>query len=222
MNIPFPPYHLGLGELLGVIGALFSVATIWMQTMIPLRLAGIASNAFFLGYGLLAPAYPTFVLYLVLLPVNCFRLYQMTELVREAREASEGNDLSMKWLRAFMTKRQYRKGDILFSKGETAEEMFYVLSGSYLVNEINVNIGPGGLIGELAFLTPENRRTMSVECTEDGDMLTIPYDKVRELYLQNPTFGFYFLRVAAERLLQNIARLESKAKLDIAVAQQTT
>ena len=100
--------------------------------------------------------------------------------------------------------------------------MFYVLSGSYLVTEINVTIGPGGLIGELAFLTPENRRTMSVECTEDGDMLTIPYDIVRELYLQNPTFGFYFLRVATERLLQNIARLESKAKLEIGVAQQTT
>jgi len=219
VSIPFPPYHLGWGEIMGVLGALFFVATIWMQTMIPLRLANIASNFFFLGYGLLAPAYPTFLMYLVLLPVNCFRLYEMFKLVREAREASEGNDLSMKWLRPFMAKRVYRKGEVVFAKGETADEMYYVLSGSCLVNDINVTIGSGSLIGELAFLAPDNRRTQTVECLEDSELLTIPYDKVRELYLQNPTFGFYFLRVASERLFQNVARMEAKAKLAAATQQ---
>jgi len=213
VDIPFPPYHLGVGELLGLIGALFFVATMWMQTMIPLRLANIASNFFFIGYGVLAPAYPTFVMYLVLLPVNCFRLYEMIKLVREAREASEGNDLSMKWLRTFMSKRVYRKGDVLFAKGETGEEMFYILSGACLVSELNARIGPGSLIGELAFLAPDKRRTHTVECIEESELLTIPYDKVRELYLQNPTFGFYFLRVASERLFENVARMETRAKL---------
>jgi hypothetical protein len=40
-------------------------------------------------------------------------------------------------------------------------------------------------------------------------VLTISYDKVQELYFQNPTFGFYFLRLATGRLLQNVARLEA-------------
>jgi hypothetical protein len=40
-------------------------------------------------------------------------------------------------------------------------------------------------------------------------VLTITYDKVQELYFQNPTFGFYFLRLTTERLLQNVARLEA-------------
>src|SRR5206468_455021 len=35
------------------------------------------------------------------------------------------------------------------------------------------------------------------------------YKKVQELYFQNPTFGFYFLRLTTERLLQNVARLEA-------------
>jgi CRP/FNR family cyclic AMP-dependent transcriptional regulator len=39
-------------------------------------------------------------------------------------------------------------------------------------------------------------------------VLAISYDKVRELYFQNPSFGFYFLRVASERLLQNVNRME--------------
>ncbi len=29
-----------------------------------------------------------------------------------------------------------------------------------------------------------------------------------EIYFQNPEFGYYFLRLSSDRLLQNIARLE--------------
>jgi len=38
--------------------------------------------------------------------------------------------------------------------------------------------------------------------------MTITYDKVRELYFQNPEFGFYFLRLIGERLLNNLKRAE--------------
>ena len=39
-------------------------------------------------------------------------------------------------------------------------------------------------------------------------MLTIPYDEVRSLYFENPEFGFYFLRLSSDRLLQSVARAE--------------
>ncbi len=39
--------------------------------------------------------------------------------------------------------------------------------------------------------------------------MTITYDKLLELYFQNPEFGYYFLRLSSERLLQNVARLEA-------------
>ena len=41
-------------------------------------------------------------------------------------------------------------------------------------------------------------------------MLVITYDKVSELYFQNPSFGFYFLKLSSERLLQNVRRLEGE------------
>ena len=47
-----------------------------------------------------------------------------------------------------------------------------------------------------------------MECVESGDVLTITYDRLLEIYFQNPKFGYYFLRLSSERLLQNIARLE--------------
>ena len=39
-------------------------------------------------------------------------------------------------------------------------------------------------------------------------MLAITYERLLEIYFQNPEFGYYFLRLSTERLLQNIARLE--------------
>jgi hypothetical protein len=43
-------------------------------------------------------------------------------------------------------------------------------------------------------------------------VLTATYVQVRELYFQNPQFGFYFyfLRLTSERLFENIERLEQE------------
>jgi len=62
---------------------------------------------------------------------------------------------------------------------------------------------------EHCFLAPDNQRTQSVECNEDGEVLTISYERLLELYFQNPEFGYYFLRLTSERLLQSVARLEA-------------
>jgi CRP-like cAMP-binding protein len=97
---------------------------------------------------------------------------------------------------------------VLFRKGEAANEMFIVVTGAFLVTELGMELPPGQVFGELGFLSKNNRRTQTVECTEDGDVLTITYDKLLELYFQNPEFGYYFLRLTSERLLQNMARLE--------------
>jgi CRP-like cAMP-binding protein len=150
----------------------------------------------------------TFFLYLLLLPINSVRLYQMLKLVKKARISAEG-DLSMAWLEPYMTGRKYKKGDVLFRRGDKANEMFIVGTGSFLVTELGIQLPPGRLFGELGFLSPRNRRTQTVECVESGQLLTITYDKLLELYFQNPEFGYYFLRLTSERLLQNMARLEA-------------
>jgi CRP-like cAMP-binding protein len=199
--------RVNFAAIFGFIGAGFYVVTYYMKTMVPLRIIGIIANLFFLAYGYFYPSYPTFLLYLGILPINCLRLVEMRRLIRQVRESSR-SDLGMDWLKPFMKKRTYKKGDVLFRKGDRAHEMFYVVTGKFLVTEIGVTIPPGQVFGELGFLAPGNRRTSSIECVETGGVLTITYDKVQELYFQNPTFGFYFLRLTTERLLQNITRLE--------------
>ena len=199
--------HINFASMCALIGAGFYAATLLMRTMVPLRVFGIISALFFMAYGALAGAMSTFLMYLLLLPINSWRLFQMRNLVKKARVAAQG-DLSMDWLKPFMNRRSYRRGDVLFRKGQPANEMHLTVSGKFLVTEIGVELPPGRLMGELGFLTSNNRRTQTVECIENGEVLTITYDRLLEIYFQNPEFGYYFLRLTSDRLLQNIARLE--------------
>src|SRR5262245_917387 len=210
--------NINVTNLLALTGATLYVATLMVRTIVPLRVLGIISMLFFIAYGALAGAVATFFLYLLSLPINIIRLHQMLNLVKKARLSAQG-DLSLDWLKPFMTQRKYKTGELLFHKGDAANEMFYTVTGKFLVKEIGVELPAGRIMGELGFLTPKNRRTQSVECIDSGEVLTITYDKLLELYFQNPEFGYYFLRLTSERMLQNIARLEgviaeNKAQLD--------
>src|SRR6266496_3233720 len=200
--------HLNFAVVFAVIDGMFYVVTYYMKTMLPLRIVGIIGNLFYIAYGFFYPYYFVLFLYLGILLINFYRLIEMRRLIEQVKQ-STNTDQSMDWLKPFMTKRTYKKGRVLFRKGDRAYEMFYVVSGQFLVSEIGVTIPSGQVFGELGMLAPDNRRTSSVECVESGVVLTITYDKVQELYFQNPTFGFYFLRLTTERLLQNITRLET-------------
>lgn len=195
-------------DALGYLAALLVLATFSMQTMLPLRMTGIASNCVFIAYGYFTAAWPVVALHLILLPLNSLRLYQMLQLVRKVQEASRG-DLSMDWLKPHMTKLRHGAGQIVFRKGDVAEQMYFTLTGRYRLVEISSEINPGQVIGELGFLAPENRRTQTFECIEDGELLMISYADLRQLYFQNPKFGFYFLQLVSERLFRDIRRLEA-------------
>ncbi|TMJ89015.1 MAG: cyclic nucleotide-binding domain-containing protein, partial [Alphaproteobacteria bacterium] len=120
-----------VANMFALMGAIFFVTTLLMRTMVPLRVAGIVSDVFFIGYGVLSSTVTTLILYVLLLPINIFRLAQMLRLVKRARIAAQG-DLSMDWLKPFMTRRKYNKGDVLFRKGDHANEMFFTVTGKFL------------------------------------------------------------------------------------------
>src|SRR3954467_12569404 len=200
--------NITLANMFAVVGVIFFVATLLMQTMVPLRVANMIGCAFFAVFGALTGAITTFLLYFLMVPINAYRLRQMLVLVKKARSATQG-DASMEWLKPFMTERKYRAGDVLFKKDDAAHEMLLTVTGKFLVREISVELPPGRLMGEFGFLTPDNRRTATIECIEDGHVLTITYDKLLEIYFQNPQFGYYFLGLTSQRLLENIARLEA-------------
>jgi len=189
--------------------SIFVIATTTMRTMIPLRVFGIITNIILIVTSVISHTYPTLVLHAILLPLNAYRLHQMLQLVREVKKSVNG-DLSMDWLKPFMTERQCQTGEVLFYKNEKAEHLYYIVSGRYRLVESGIEIPTGILVGELGMLSPANERTQTLECIEAGMVLSCSYRKVEELYVQNPEFGFYFLRLASARLFQNIERLEQR------------
>ena len=208
------------GDFVGYAAAVLVFATFWMKTMIPLRLLGLASNVLFIGYGYLSGAYPPLVLHILLLPLNVMRLHQMLQLTRQVARASAG-DLDMDWLKPFTSSYAMNAGDLLFRKGEPADRMFFVVSGRCRLVETGVDIVPGAVVGELALLSPDKTRTQTLQCLDAGKLLEITYSQLRQLYFQNPKFGFYFIELISRRLFENIARLESEiADLRAAAAAQ--
>jgi CRP-like cAMP-binding protein len=109
-----------------------------------------------------------------------------------------------------MTERNCAAGEILFYKDEKAEDMLYIVSGRFKLIESGIELPVGAIVGELGMLSPSNVRTQSLECIEAGLILSVSYAKVEELYVQNPAFGFYFLKLASARLFQNLGTLEQR------------
>ena len=192
-------------ELLGYLGALLTLATFSMKTMVHLRVAGIAANIAFVAYGALGSVHPVLLLHLVLLPLNAWRLQQLLRLTREIREAS-AHGLSVDWLKPYTRCKSVRTGQTLFRRGDAATDVLFVLSGQFRAVEADVPLSKGDVFGELGLISRERRRTQTVVCEQDGVLLQITYDEVRQLYFQNPKFGFFFLELVAERLMRDANR----------------
>lgn len=196
-----------VAEFAGYVAAVLVFLTFYMKTMIPLRVVGICSNGAFIIYGYLGGLYPVLILHLILLPLNAWRLREMLRLTKQVRAAAQ-SDLNMDWLKPFTSSRRMAAGDVLFRKGDTAGAIYVIVCGRCRVSELGIDILPGQVVGELALLTPSQTRTQTLECVEDGEVLQITYEQVKQLYFQNPQFSFYFLQLATRRLFENVARLE--------------
>ena len=205
LNLPWFDYVGYLGMLLGLI----SMA---MRTIIPLRLFAIGA-CFCLGtFALLREAWPTLVVNAVTIPVLGWRTREMWLLTRRAGRAASGQTLSIDWLLPFMHPRTIRAGETLFKRGDDAGEMFYIAEGQLRLVAYNVLLGPGEVVGEIAMFSPTRRRTRTVVAETDARLLSIGESELKQLYYQNPHFGFYLIQLVTRRLVTNMERLEEKVQ----------
>jgi len=198
-------------EFFGFAAAAAALYGTYARTIIPLRIAAILANAFAITYALIRGTYPTILLNAVLLPINVIRLRAMWNLVHEVEAAVKG-DLNVEWLRPYMRPQNFRAGDYLMRQGEVANEAFYILAGEVELVEIGRTVGANTLLGEIGLFTPGNRRTMSVRCKTDVHTAMITYEQFKQLYFQNPEFGFSLLRLIVARLHDD-AEIPRQAKL---------
>ncbi len=203
------PQHVLALCAAGLAGA-FTVSSSFVKTMVPLRWLAVFSNCGFLAYGVLHPSFVMALMHGVLLPINCVRLREMIQLTRRVHVATKNTDRSGIWLRPYMKSSRRKAGEVLFRQGDEAEHLYILVEGRVDFPEINASVVPGEIFGEIAFFSPERRRTLTARCGEDCVLLSIDQSTVRQLYFQNPGFGFEIVGLIAGRLSADVARLRAQ------------
>jgi CRP-like cAMP-binding protein len=124
----------------------------------------------------------------------------MMRLTRRVRAAEIASDQSGLWLRPYMKPRQLKKGTVLFRKGDLADQLYCLVDGQIELDDIGVMLEPGKIFGEIAFFAPDKRRTHTARCVSECTVLTVDEATLKQLYFQNPSFGFHLIGLVAGRL----------------------
>jgi CRP/FNR family transcriptional regulator, cyclic AMP receptor protein len=186
------------------------VAASFVRTMVPLRAFTVASNVVFLIGAALAPDMAHVVLYLVLIPVNSYRLVEIKRLTRHVENLSSKGDLSGIWLKPYMHSKRMPAGSVLFQRGDHADALYLLVEGQLELVEIGKSQAAGELFGEISFFSPDRRRTLTARCVTQCVVLSIGEEAFKQLYFENPKFAFQISALIAQRLGADVERLRRK------------
>jgi len=190
------------GYVTGFIGAGLTLASYAMKSMMPLRVVALASSVFFLAYGWIEAALPTLVLNIGMILINSKKAWEIRSLVRAIEQAKSDTPVA-EWLLPHMTQRQATAGQTLWKKGDVATEMIYLESGTLRLVEHQEELAPGSLIGEIGLFSPDNRRTLTVDCATDCTLYSLTKEGMAQLYYQNPKLGYHIMRLIVARLTRD-------------------
>ena len=97
-------------------------------------------------------------------------------------------------------------GTVLFHQGDPPEDTYIVVSGRFGVfiespigTRLIGQIGPGELVGEMAFLTGEPR-SATVVALRDSEVLRVPSASAQRLMASSPPLMMYIIRLLVDRL----------------------
>jgi hypothetical protein len=207
--------------LAGGLAASFVIGAAFVRTMIPLRWLAVAGNLGFVIFGALRPQYLTLFVSAVLLPINIHRARQMMRLTRRVKAAEVASDQSGLWLRPYMKPRKLKAGTVLFRKGDLADHLYCLVDGKIELDDIGVTLEPGKIFGEIAFFAPDKRRTHTARCVGECTVLMVDEATLKQLYFQNPSFGFHLIGLVAGRLSEDVRRIEKRfSGSDVAMPPQ--
>jgi hypothetical protein len=197
-------------DWVGYAGMALGISAFFMRTMIPLRVFAIGATLFLGVYGVFNHSWPNVVNNFVALPIHVWRLAEMMRLVRRVKAAAESGELTLAWLKPFMSARRLGAGAMLFRKGDEADHMHYIVAGRIRLDEFGIVLGPGEVIGEVAMFSPAHKRTATATALDAVELLSISETHLKQLYYQNPQFGFYLIQLITRRLVENEARMAER------------
>lgn len=186
-------------ETLGWVAMALTLCSTFSRTIIRLRVFAAYSNVLAIVSSIAAGYWPNAVQNAIQLPLNVQRIREARKQVDKLK-AAPVTGVHSEWLSPHARESSLSAGQVLFRKGDPGDRLYYLVSGSVLFDEINVEIGPGTLFGEIAFFTRDGCRTQTATATSDCKLLSIDGDQLKEIYFQNPEFGWYLIQLIAQRL----------------------
>lgn len=194
-------------EILGYVGLFLLLASSAMRTIIWLRILAIGASLAIVAYGLLSVRYPVAAFGVVLLAINAWRLWEMRKLVAATRAATAAGSapITADWILPYMRPLAVPADAIIFRRGEAADAMYFISSGRIRIDELDVELGEGSLFGEIGIFSDNKVRTATAKSLGPCSLLVVSADKVRELFFQNPEFGFFLVGLITRRLSEDAA-----------------
>jgi hypothetical protein len=196
---------LELMSYLPVIGWLAMALTLlstFSRTIVRLRIFAASSNVLSIIAAAAAGYWPNAVQNAIQFPLNIYRIREMRTQVNKLK-AAPVTRLRVGWLTPFAEESTLVAGEKLFGKGDRGDRLYYLVSGTIGFDDIGVEIGPGTLFGEIAFFMPDGCRTQTAIAKTECKLLSINEEELKQLYFQNPEFGWYLIQLIAQRLMQN-------------------
>jgi CRP-like cAMP-binding protein len=107
-----------------------------------------------------------------------------------------------------MVRRRYAKGEAVFHEGDLADCVHFIASGHVVVRRTTTDgeraaftvMGPGEVVGELALLSPDGRRTSSVEALERTATLSLASQAFARLTREQPQVDRMLVDILAARV----------------------
>ena len=201
-----------MSDYLGYVASALVLCTFCTKTMMPLRIIALGSNVAFISYASILHLYPILILHAVLLPLNAWRLSEIFRLVKQVRSTTD-DDQVFRALVPFAKRMTARRGDVVIRKGDISDALYLVLEGSLWVEEAEVELGPGSIVGEMGVLSRTHLRTATVDARSECVLARVSTEDFQRVYFANPALGLSLVRLIIDRLTRDLEtqRLEAVA-----------
>jgi CRP-like cAMP-binding protein len=117
---------------------------------------------------------------------------------------------------------KYRRGDLLFSKGDEATELYVIVSGRIAIaapasddrESVLSVLGAGALLGEVS-LFDGGARSATARALTTAQAITLSFDDVRDVLRRQPELLWTVLEILARRLRATDEALADAVFLDV-------
>ena len=121
--------------------------------------------------------------------MNAYRLYQIIALRRLVTHMTDESEPDFSAAMAYGKKREIAAGDVIFSKGDAVDSLYYLAEGLVEIEGQQVTVSPGKIFGEMAFFNSSAERSATVRCVEDTVVYELNEKRFTRLQYEDPKFA---------------------------------